>query len=129
MLSKITTECGISEIIPSRSQGIPLALLQPPYRTFLSTSDSDSTKSSTLSLLLYCLPTSETEYVTFSSEAESMRSLILSGDSSTVVVSYDVAQDAIVGGTVEDVIGALSGDADKQASLAAASLRVAQAHA
>lgn len=52
-----------------------------------------------------------------------MRSLILSGDSSTVVVSYDVAQDAIVGGTVEDVIGALSGDADKQASLAAASLQ------
>lgn len=122
MLSKTTAECGIPEIVPNRSQAIPLALLQAPYRTFLSNSESEKTKSSTLSLLVYCLPTTETEYVKFSSEAESVRSQILSGDSSTVVVAYDVTKNEIVGGTVADVIGAVSGDSDKQSSLAAASL-------
>jgi hypothetical protein len=121
-LSKASSECGIPEIIPDRSQAIPLALLQAPYRTFLSNSGNDKVDSSTLSLLLYCLPTTETEYVKFSSEAQSVRSKILSGDSSTVVAAYDVATNSIVGGSVQDVLTAVSGDSEKQASLAAGSL-------
>jgi hypothetical protein len=122
-LSKASAECGIPKIIPDRSQAIPLALLQAPYRTFLSNSGNDKVGSSTLSLLLYCLPTTETEYVKFSSESHSVRSKILSGDSSTVVAVYDVATNSIVGGSVQDVLTAVSGDSEKQASLAAGSLQ------
>lgn len=63
-----------------------------------------------------------TEYKGFSSESESVRSMILSEDSSTVVVVFDVTKKCIVGGTVEDVLAALSGQGEKQDSLAAASL-------
>jgi phosphoribosylamine--glycine ligase/phosphoribosylglycinamide formyltransferase/phosphoribosylformylglycinamidine cyclo-ligase/phosphoribosylamine--glycine ligase/phosphoribosylformylglycinamidine cyclo-ligase len=122
-LAKSSLECGIPEIIPNRSQAIPHALLQAPYRKFLSNSGNGKTDSSTLSLLVYCLPTTETEYVAFSSEAESIRSVILSGDSSVVVASFDVSENSIVGGTLEDVVAAVSGDSDKQAALAAASLQ------
>jgi hypothetical protein len=123
LLSKTVGECGIQEIRPSRSQAIPLSLLEAPYRSFLNRAADDKTASSTTSLLLYCLPSTVTEYTGFSSETASVRSTILSGDSSTIVAVYDVAKDAIVGGTPEDVIAALSGDGEKQASLAAASLR------
>lgn len=71
---------------------------------------------------MYCLPTTETEYVKFLAEAESVRSVILSDDASTIVATYDVSKNSIVGGSVEDVVAAISGDSEKQASLAAASL-------
>jgi phosphoribosylamine--glycine ligase len=48
--------------------------------------------------------------------------MILSEDSSTVVAVFDVAKNSIAGSTVEDVLAALSGNSEKQDSLAAASL-------
>jgi len=72
---------------------------------------------------VYCLPTTATEYTTSSWEAASVRSQILSGDDNTIVVVYDVATDSFIGGTTEDVIAALTGDAEKQATFAAASLK------
>jgi phosphoribosylamine--glycine ligase/phosphoribosylglycinamide formyltransferase/phosphoribosylformylglycinamidine cyclo-ligase/phosphoribosylamine--glycine ligase/phosphoribosylformylglycinamidine cyclo-ligase len=122
LLTKTAKECGIQEIIPSRSQAMPSALLQPPYRSFLSCSTEEKARSP-LSLLLYCLPTNVTEYVGFSSEAESVRSMILSEESSSIVVAaYDAIKNEIVGGSTADVLAAVSGNSEAQASLAAASL-------
>lgn len=121
-MAKASSECGIPKIIPDRSQAIPLALLQAPYRTFVSNSGNNKVDSSTLSLLLYCLPATETEYVKFASESMSVRSKILSGDASTVVAAYDTASNSIVGGSSEDVLLAISGDSEKQSLLASRSL-------
>lgn len=122
LLTKIVEESGIHEIHPSRSQSIPLALLHAPYRKFLSTYSSEKGVSSSSPLLLYCLPTSMTEYTGFSSESESVRSMILSEDSSTVIAVFDVDKNCIVGGTSEDVLAAIGGNTEKQASLAAGAL-------
>eukprot|EP00980_Cylindrotheca_fusiformis_P015445 scaffold4343_cov144-Cylindrotheca_fusiformis.AAC.23 len=119
LLSKTSSEGGIPTIVPRRSQAIPLALLRAPYRTFLSNSGNNKVNKSSLSLLLYCLPTTETEYVMFSSEVESVRSTIISGDSSTVVAAYSVASNSVVGGSIEDVLAAVAGNSEKQAALAA----------
>jgi hypothetical protein len=116
-------ECGIQEIRPSRSQSIPLALMEAPYRSFLQRDANEKTQLHSSSLLVYCLPTTVTEYTGFSSEAASVRSQIISGDDSTVVVVYDVSKDSLVGGTTEDAIAALTGDAEKRATLAAAALK------
>jgi hypothetical protein len=121
LLANVAKECSIKEIRPKRSPAIPLGLLDAPYRTFLSNGalQDDATKSAPL--LLYCIPTSVTEYIASRSEVEGVRAEIL-GETSPVVVVYDVATDSIVGGSTEDVLAALSGDAEKQATLAAASL-------
>jgi phosphoribosylaminoimidazole carboxylase (NCAIR synthetase) len=119
-LAKTVKECGIETIKPQRSQAIPLALLQAPYRTFLTNSSSDKKSSS---ILLYCLPRTVTEYIGSASEAASVRSTLLSGESSTVVALYNLQTSSIVGGSVQDVLDAASGDAEKQATLAAASLK------
>lgn len=63
-----------------------------------------------------------TEYTGFSSESESVRSMILSEDSSTVIAVFDVDKNCIVGGTSEDVLAAIGGNTEKQASLAAGAL-------
>jgi hypothetical protein len=120
LLAKVAKDCSINEIRPKRSTAIPLELLKAPYRTFLSNASSEEDTES-ISLLLYGIPTSVTEYISARTEAEDVRAEIL-GDTSTVVVVYDVATDSIVGGSTEDVLTALSGDAEKQATLAAASL-------
>jgi len=119
LLSKVAKDCSINEIRPKRSTAIPLELLKAPYRTFLSNASSGETE--TESLLLYCIPTSVTEYITTRTEADGVRAEIL-GDTATVVVVYDVETDSIVGGATEDVLAALSGNGEKQATLAAASL-------
>ena len=119
LLTKALKETGISEIVPDRSQAIPLALLEAPYRSFLNTNENN--EASSTSLLVYCLPTSATEYTSFSSEAESIRSKILSSDSSTVV-AFDVAKNSFVGGSVEDILSAVNGSSDKKSELSAACL-------
>lgn len=101
---------------------MPLALLEAPYRCFLSRDANESTDKYTSSLLVYCLPTSATEYTASASEAASVRSQILSGDD-VVVVIFDAAADSLVGGSTQDVVAALSGDAEKRQTLAAASLK------
>jgi hypothetical protein len=120
LLAKTVKECGIETIKPQRSQAIPLALLQAPYRTFLTNSSSDKKSSS---ILLYCLPRTVTEYIGSASEAASVRSILLSGESSIVVTLYNRETNSIVGGSVEDILDAASGDTGKQATLAAASMK------
>ncbi|KAL3930956.1 MAG: hypothetical protein SGARI_004330, partial [Bacillariaceae sp.] len=81
----------------------------------------DNCKAAKSSLLVYCLPSTVTEYLAFSSEAESVRSTILSGGD--VVVAYDTNSDSIVGGcSVDDVLAAVCGDDQVSATLAGASL-------
>jgi hypothetical protein len=121
-LSKTVSECGIDTIIPERSQSIELALLQPPYRTFIKSSKAEG-KNPACSILLYCLPRTVTEYVGFSKEAASVRSKLLEGDSSLVVALYNGDSDSIVGGDIQTVLEAAStGNADQRAILAAATL-------
>ena len=117
LLSKTRIECGIDEIIPSRSQSIQSALLQPPYRTFLQESCENS--KATTSLLVYCLPASVTEYIASSSEADLVRSKILAGG---VVVAYDVASASFVGGSITDALAAVTGDETAQSVFSGATL-------
>jgi phosphoribosylaminoimidazole carboxylase (NCAIR synthetase) len=121
-LSKAVSECGIDTIVPERSQSIELALLRPPYRTFIKSSKPEG-KNPACSILLYCLPRTVTEYVGFSKEAASVRSKLLEGDSSLVVALYNGDSDSIVGGDIQTVLEAAStGNADQRAILAAATL-------
>lgn len=120
LLARASKECGINQITPNRSQSIQPALLQAPYRTFLKGSGGDC--KATHSLLVYCLPATVTEYLGFSAEAESVRSKLLSSAASTVVAVYDPSSDSILGGSVDDVLAAVTGNEQVQASLAAASL-------
>lgn len=123
LLTKSVEECGITEIRPSRSQAIPLALLEAPYRTFLKRDSNDNTAAYETSLLVYALPTSVTEYTGSASEAATVRSKILSGGDSTVIVAYDSKTGNFVGGSMEDALGALKGDGEKKAALSAAALK------
>jgi phosphoribosylamine--glycine ligase/phosphoribosylglycinamide formyltransferase/phosphoribosylformylglycinamidine cyclo-ligase/phosphoribosylamine--glycine ligase/phosphoribosylformylglycinamidine cyclo-ligase len=106
----------ISDIKPIRSQNIGPALQRPPYRTFLSGIDNDSDKD----LIIYCLPTSVTEYVGFGNENAEVRSAILSSDS--VVAVFDTKSDEFVGGTSSDIISAFS-SAEKRSTMAGSALK------
>ena len=120
-LAKARVDCGIGEIAPARSQSIQSALLQAPYRTFLK--DSHDTVTTTTPVLVYCLPTSVTEYVSSASEADLARSKILNGDGSDcVVIVYDVSSASFLGGSVEDAIGAVSGNEEARSAFAGAAL-------
>jgi phosphoribosylamine--glycine ligase len=96
--------------------------LEAPYRCFLRRDATEKTTQFSSSLLVYCLPTSTTEYTASSDEAALVRSQILSGDDDVVVVVYDTATDSFFGGSTGDAVAALRGDSEKRASLAAASL-------
>ena len=109
MLQKARLDYGINEINPLRSQSIQLALLRAPYRTYL-TETCENCKASA-SLLVYCLPTSVTEYIGSSSEADLVRSKILSGDDSNcVVIVYDSSSATFLGGSTEDALKAVEGN-------------------
>ena len=118
LLSKARLECGFDTIAPNRSQSIQLALLQAPYRTFLEESCQDS--KATLSLLVYCLPNSVTEYIGSSSEADRVRSKILSGE--TVVVAYEASSASLLGGSVSDALAAACGNDSAKSAFAGAAL-------
>ena len=119
------TECGVHSIVPNRSQAISLALLQPPYRTFLINKPGDQTDS--CSIWIYCVPRTVTEYLGFASEAALIRSKILEGGN-TVVALYDSEANAIVGGSsihvVLEAVSNLSTGSNTtwQSTLAAAAL-------
>lgn len=121
LLSKARLEYGIGEIIPNRSQSIQSALLQAPHRTFLKDTVVSDTKA-TSSLVIYCLPTTVTEYIGFSSEADQVRSNILSGGSDVVVVVYDIISNKFLGGSIDDILVAITGNADAQSAFAGTSL-------
>ena len=116
-LSKSVSEGHVSDIKPVRSQGMSLALLNAPYRTFMEGNDASTPSAD---LIIYCLPTSFSEYKAFGSEANIVRSSIL--ESSAVVAVYDTKSDSFMGGTSDDIIAALAGDEDKKDILASASL-------
>jgi hypothetical protein len=112
-------ECGIETLTPQRSQSMMLALCQAPYRTFLR--NPPQPDKSPANLLLYCLPTSVTEYLGFASEASLVRSKVLDG--STVVAIFDPKTEAFLGASDANVIlAAINGDAGALSTLAAASL-------
>jgi hypothetical protein len=73
--------------------------------------DSHPEKSHTRSLLLYCLPSSVTEYLAASQKAVHVRSVLLnqstSASDATVVACYDPNTGTIVGGDKETVLAAL----------------------
>jgi len=121
LLSKSVADSGIETIIPSRSQTIPLALLEAPYRTFAKSNNAQPDKSPK-KLVIYCKPTSVSEYLAFSSEATSVRSHILSNGATTVVAVYDVESNAFLGGDVATLLDAINGNSNNQAEFAEAAL-------
>jgi len=125
LLSKARLEYGIDEIIPNRSQSIQSALLQAPHRTFLKEVDDENVERKAISsLLIYCLPTTVTEYIGFSSEANLVRSKILTDrpDPKIVVVVYDISSSKFLGGSINDILAAITGNSEAQSAFAGASL-------
>lgn len=121
------------EIRPERSQALPLALLQAPYRTFLKQQASavppqeeDGRVADTkeeprpLPLLIYCLPSSVAECVHFASETSRVRAALFEGQS--VVAVYDPTSDSFVGGDEDAVLAALESPLQRRI-LAKAALR------
>ncbi|GKY94594.1 hypothetical protein MPSEU_000424900 [Mayamaea pseudoterrestris] len=113
---------GVSEILPTRSQNMELALLNAPYRVFLKNQVDASKKPCPKNLLIYCLPTSITEYLNSHHEAARVRNILLNMvNTDTVVALYDPKTDAIVSVSPETVLQALT-DETKQQALALAAL-------
>ena len=131
----------VQKIIPQRSQSMELALAQAPYRVFLQNdnpeikSDRQEQQAALLDLLIYCLPTSVTEYLNASDEAAQVRSALLTKTDSVLVAIYDPATDTIIGSsnssssscnsssnTTDIVLEALAGNRFHQQQLAVASL-------
>ena len=120
MLAQCVSAGSIGKVDPERSQSIELALCKAPYRTFLDGYDcSDDGKKD---LIIYCLPTTVTEYLGFGDETNKIRSEILSSSGDSVVVVFDVNTEAFVGCTVADIMGALSSDDDVTNKIASSSL-------
>ena len=122
-MAQAVKDNGVETIAASRSQAIPLALLEAPYRTFCQNSPSvDKTSPQKKNLMIYCKPTSVSEYLASSSESSTVRSGILSDASTTVTAIYDVSTDSILGGDGAAVLDAISGKDDAQATLAESAL-------
>lgn len=126
LLSQSVQEYGIKTIIPKRSQRLEGALLEAPYRTFLS-STSVSDKTSPKNLIVYALPISVSEYFADGiSESNFVRSkaidtLNYSGDD--VVVTYDVKSDSFLGAASgkDDILSELN-SSGRSTALASATL-------
>jgi formyltetrahydrofolate-dependent phosphoribosylglycinamide formyltransferase len=110
---------GVSEILPERSQSIALGLTEPPYRVFLR-NDALPDKSPR-NLLIYCIPSSVTEYLNTHHEAARVRSFLLSSSATTVVALYDPKADHFIGGSSEFILESLN-DLTKCKTLALAGL-------
>lgn len=124
-MAKAVADAGIETIVTTRSQAIPLSLLEAPYRTFCQNNPQPDKeqKSPTKKMMIYCKPTSVSEYLASLSESSSVRASILSDASTTVTAIYDVEQDAILGGDVSSLLDAIAGkNNDSQSKLAEAAL-------
>lgn len=117
LLSQAVSSERISDIQCLRSQSIPNSLLRAPYRTFRSGNNLVANND----LIIYCLPTSVSEYLAFGSEANEVRSAIL--QSKAIVVIFDIKADNFVGGSTEDVLAALSNECQKKEILASAAIQ------
>lgn len=73
-------------------------------------------------LILYCKPTSVSEYLASTSESSAVRAHILSDAATTVTAIYDVEKDVILGGDVAALLEAIAGNNDNQAKFAEAGL-------
>lgn len=104
-----------SNITSVRSQNIQSALLKAPYRSFSAGNDDTSGD-----LIVYCLPSSVSEYLRFGSEANTVRSAILS--STATVAIFDTKADDFVGGSIDDIVAA-SNDDGKKDTLASAAIQ------
>lgn len=126
LLTKAVREIGVQTITPKRSQNVQWALQKPPFRIFLqSSNDSASTATTTINgknLLVYCKPSSVTEFIAANAEASIVRSTLLNDAHTTVVVVYDPTTDSFCGGTQDNIIAAMTGDVYLQSNLCAASL-------
>jgi len=91
--------------------------LRPPFRVFLRNQGTDGRN-----LLLYCKPSSVSEYIAGSKESALVRSLVFSREEGLVVVTFDVATGSFVGGDESAVLSALSGNKDATDALSKASL-------
>lgn len=102
---EILSRAGIGDIHVERSQTIEYGLLSAPHSTFLKNSGEE-----TGSLLIYCIPSSISEYLKFNEEASKVRAKILAVNEINVVAFYDTSTESILGGKVDDVLRAVSGD-------------------
>ena len=89
--------------------------MKAPYRTFSAGNDDTSGD-----LIVYCLPSSVSEYLRFGSEANTVRSAILS--STATVAIFDTKTDDFVGGSIDDIVAA-SNDNGKKDALASAAIQ------
>jgi len=113
----ILSRAGIGKIVAERSQNIEASLLSAPHRTFLKNPGEE-----TGSLFLYCIPSSISEYFRFNEEVSRVRAKILNVDERNVVAFYDTSSESILGGSVDDVLLAASGDELTSIKLASAGL-------
>jgi len=94
LLSKASKQGFIQTISPVRSCSLELALLSPPYRTFLrnntilTTKTTTTTTTTTKELIVLCLP-NVSEYTSCVDEVNSIRSKLLSNSGNVLVVVYD----------------------------------------
>ena len=124
VLAIAVKEAKVQTIVAQRSQAIQLALAGAPYRVFLKNVENlEQSSSAKTNLLVFCLPSSTTEYLLAPTEAQAVRTALLLNANDTVVALYDVKHAQIVGGSVESIIEALKGDLSKKQRLAMASLQ------
>lgn len=116
LLSKSVSGEKVADIKSVRSQNIASALLEAPYRTF-----SAGNTGSSSDLIVYCLPTSVSEYLGFGSEANTVRSAILS--SSATVAIFDTKANEFAGGSIDDVLSALSDNVEMKENLVSAAIQ------
>ena len=74
-------------------------------------------------LLIYCQPTSVTEYLSGNTEAALVRSTLLKNNR-TVVAIFDPVSASFVGGSQADILAAMTGDMIAHAALCAAAFQV-----
>ena len=104
LLSTLILKGFISKVNLQHSSQLSSALLQPPYRTF--TSGYPVASSPINTLIVYCLPQTFSEYITFIDETNIVRSSIVSNSNNKteVVAIYDPAQHTFLGGSVSDIV-------------------------
>lgn len=112
VLSQLISQNKISKIVPDRSQSIEHSLSQAPYRSFLTNSAS---RGDGKDLLLYCLPTSVSEYHGFITEMNRVRSAIVSPN--VIVAVYDTKSDTFLGGSTSDILSSITDSTKEDAIL------------
>lgn len=114
VLSSLISNNSISQIVPERSQSIEYALSKAPYRTFLTSASTSTSTTSSKDVLIYCLPTSVSEYHGFLSELNQVRSALVSSNS--IVAVFDTKSNSFLGTTTTNTSSSPSDIASSLAS-------------